>query len=79
MKVIIVGCRIGAIIAALIAAWFWLQSAQGEAPPANWDLIAQLKPWLDHAARLNRWAATFTAVSVLLQAAASFQWPVFKN
>jgi hypothetical protein len=68
MKMLIVIGQVGTVIAALLAAWFWFQSAQGEAPPATWDQIGQLKPWLDHAARLNRLAAMWTGISAVLLA-----------
>jgi hypothetical protein len=60
--------QIGTAISALLAAWFWFKSASGEAPPAVWDQIDQLRPWLDQAAHLNRLAATWAGISALLAA-----------
>jgi hypothetical protein len=68
MKAVIIAAQAGAAITALLAAWFWFQAAQGKAPPATYDQIDQLKPWLDQASHLNRVAATWAGVSALLAA-----------
>ncbi len=72
MKATIFACEMATAAAAIVAAWFWFRSAQGEAPPATWDQIDQLKPWLDEVARLNRWAATWTGISAALAALSAF-------
>jgi hypothetical protein len=40
------------------------------APEMAWDNIAQLKPWLDHSAMLNRIAGMAAAVSAMSNGAA---------
>jgi hypothetical protein len=62
--------QIASAILAFIAAWFWMQSAMSAAPEMAWDNIAQLKPWLDHSAMLNRIAGMAAAVSAMSNGAA---------
>ena len=71
MKMTIIIGQSGTAIAALLAAWFWFRSARGEAPPATWDQIEYLKPWLDSAAHLNRQAATWAGISAIIAAITS--------
>jgi hypothetical protein len=59
-------CQVLSALAAFTAAWFWFRSAQGQAPPATWDMIGEMKPWLDEAASNNRIAATCAGVSAIL-------------
>ena len=58
--------QIGSAICAFVAAFFWFRSATTNAPPMTWEGIGHLKPWLDQAARNNRWAAAFAGVSAAL-------------
>jgi hypothetical protein len=57
---------------ALGAAWFWLASALGSAPPMTFGGLVSLKPWLDKAANANRWAASFAAASAIFAAIGTF-------
>jgi hypothetical protein len=66
MKALSTICQVLSAVAAFAAAWFWLCSAQGEAPPATWDAIEDLKPWLDEAASNNRTAAICAGISAAL-------------
>jgi hypothetical protein len=66
MKTLSMICQILSAVAAFAAAWFWLRSAWGEAPPATYDKIDSLKPWLDEAASKNRMAASFAGLSSVL-------------
>jgi hypothetical protein len=52
-------------IGAFAAALFWALSAIGPVPDMNFDTIAQLKPWLEGTAKLNRAAAMCAAVSAV--------------
>ncbi|HXA23719.1 MAG TPA: hypothetical protein VNW90_15615 [Acetobacteraceae bacterium] len=63
--------QIGSAICAFVAAGFWAWSAVGKAPEMTWAGIADLKPWLDDAARRNRWAASFAGLSAALDGLAT--------
>jgi hypothetical protein len=63
MKAFSTICQVLSAVTAFAAAWFWLRSAQGEAPRATYDAIDDLKPRLDEAASKNRIAAVYAGIS----------------
>jgi formate hydrogenlyase subunit 3/multisubunit Na+/H+ antiporter MnhD subunit len=63
--------QIGSAITGLVAAILWFLSAKSAAPAMTYEGLDRLKPFLDQAGRYNRWAAFFTAISMLLSAAVS--------
>ena len=60
--------QIGSALAGFGAGLLWFRSATAKAPPLVHDGGARLQMHLDNGARLNRWAAAFTAGSMLLSA-----------
>jgi hypothetical protein len=56
----------------IIAAVLWFASSAGKAPPATYEGIDRYPAYLNKAARLNRWAAGVTGLSVLLSALSMF-------
>jgi hypothetical protein len=63
--------QIGSFVTGLMAAALWFRSSASKAPPMTWAGSAEIPGFLNKAARLNRWAAGVTAVSVLLSAVAT--------
>jgi hypothetical protein len=64
-------CQIGSALTGLVAAILWFIAAASKTPPATWNGIDKLPAYLDQASRLNKWAAGFTGVSMVLSAGAT--------
>ena len=71
MALIVTGFQVGSAVAGFVAAYFWFQSTRGVAPGVGWGGSGPLQPWLDKAARNNRYGAASTGVAALFAAAAN--------
>jgi hypothetical protein len=62
LKIAVLICHFGTAATALIAAWFWFQSATAS-PPMTYEGVGRFEEWLNKAAGNNRWAACFAGIS----------------